>query len=223
MATMTRSTLAWWLACLSLTAWALGQWPHGAWAQAPAVGNWASYRWTSTIKEPQQVLVRETGADGKVTLRVEKVAAPAATLFVTYAIVGEQDTAYWLQVSTHEGPGALPLAVTQILVDKKSGKSLKSVTQRPKGLIETPENELRPLRESAVKGDRQEVRVPAGSFVAIHAKVSGVEVWVSDRVAALGIAKAIFPNGVLELTASGQSGAKNLLKQMPPSPGGLVR
>lgn len=196
---------------LALVAAALAALPTvraGAAPDGPAVGASATYRWTSTRTQEAPVLVQEPG--GRVTLGREPQAPQP--LFVTYAIVQEDARSYVLQVVTHLTLDGAPLSVTQVTVDRASGKALRSVIRRPKGLIATPEDGLRPFRQAAVKGVEEAVTVAAGRFTAVRAPYRDGTVWVSDQVPALGLARATFPNGTLELVRSGTSGAKDLLR-----------
>ncbi|MGZ7246603.1 hypothetical protein ACXWO4_11135, partial [Streptococcus pyogenes] len=61
------------------------------------------------------------------------------------------------------------------------------------------------------QGRREEVTVPAGRFQAVSGTVEGAQVWVSDQVPALGLVKAVWPAGTLELVRSAASGATDLL------------
>lgn len=175
---------------------------------APPVGAWATYRWTSSVRQEVPVLVRDAG--GQLTLAQESTAPPP--LFVTYAVVRADARTYTLQVVTRKEPDGPPLAVTQVRIDRASGKALRSVTQRPKGVIETPENGLRPFRQATTKGPQEQVAVPSGRFTAVRADYRGGTVWVSDQVPPLGLVKGVFPNGTLELVQHGASGARDLLR-----------
>ena len=117
-----------------------------------------------------------------------------------------------LQVTTHETADGPPLSVTQVRVDRKSGKTLRTVTRSPKGAVPTPEGTLRPFQQAGASGPEETVTVPAGQFAAIRTSYKNGTVWVSDRVPALGAVKATFPTGTLELVRSGSSGAKDLLR-----------
>lgn len=143
---------------------------------------------------------------------VAQESAPPAPLFVTYAIVRSDARNYTLQVTTHQTVDGPPLSVTQTRVDRASGKALGSVIRAPKGAVPTPEGALRPLRQADVKGPEESVTVPAGQFTAVRTSYRDGTVWVSDRVPVLGVVKATFPSGTLELERSGTSGAKDLLR-----------
>ena len=184
---------------------------EGAGPSAPKVGSWAVYAWTSTLAQPTIVLVQQPGPGGQVTWSVAQESSPPAPIFVTYGVVRADTRTYTLQIVTQEQKDGPPLSITQVTVDQKSGKSVRSVIQRPKGLIETPESALRPLREADVKGAREEVTVKAGRFPAVRGTAQGAEVWVSDRVVSLGLVKAVWPSGTMELVESAESGAKDLL------------
>ncbi len=186
---------------------------EAATAQGPSVGAWASYRWTSTLTQTVPVLVQQTGASGQVAWSVAQESVPPAPLIVTYAVLRGDRRTYTLQVVTQATPEAPPLSVTQITVDRASGKAWRSVTRGPKGPVATPESALRPFREADVaQGRREEVTVPAGRFTAVHGAAQGAEVWVSEQVPGLALVKAVWRDGTLELVGSGQSGAKDLLK-----------
>jgi hypothetical protein len=179
---------------------------------APAVGGSATYRWTSSLRQEVPVIVRQEGPGGSVSWSVAQETVAPAPLFVTYSIVASDATSYTLQITTHQTPDGPPLSVTQIRVDRASGKALRSVTRTPKGAVATPESALRPFRQSDVKGTEEAVTVPAGQFTAIRAAHRDGTVWVSDRVPALGLVKATSPSGTLELVKSGTAGAKDLLR-----------
>jgi hypothetical protein len=176
----------------------------------PAVGSWATYRWTSTVQTDVPVLVRQEQG-GQVSWSFAREAA-APGVFVTYAIVGADERSYTLQVTTHATADGPPLSVTQVRVDRKSGKALRSVTRSPKGPVPTPDGALRPFRQADVRGSEEPVTVPAGQLTAIRTTYRNGTVWVSDRVPALGLVKATFPSGTLELVRSGTTGAKDMLR-----------
>jgi hypothetical protein len=179
----------------------------------PPVGAWATYRWTSSVTQPVPVLVQQPGPGGRVSWSVVQESASPPPLFVTYGIVRADRRTFTLQIVTHERQDGPPLSVTQITVNTSTGKASRSVTQRPKGVIDTPESGLRPLRETDVpQGKREDVTVPAGRFSAIHGTVRGAEVWVSDQVPPMGLVKATWPSGTLELVRSETRGAPDLLK-----------
>lgn len=181
-------------------------------APGPAVGAWATYRWTSTLAREVPVLVREERPGGQVAWSVTQESTPPPPIFVTYAIVRDDARTYTLQIVTQVSLESAPLSVTQITIDRASGKAVRSVIQRPKGVIATPESGLRPFRQSAVKGTEEAVAVPAGRFTAVRASYRNGTVWVSDQVPALGLVRATFPTGTLELVRSGSAGAKDLLR-----------
>jgi hypothetical protein len=176
----------------------------------PAAGAWATYRWTSTVQTEVPVLVKEERS-GQVSWSVAREAA-SPSMFVTYAIVGADARTYTLQVTTHDSADGPPLSVTQVRVDRKSGKALRTVTRSPKGAVATPEGILRPFRQAGASGPEETVTVPAGQFAAIRTSYKNGTAWVSDRVPALGLVKATFPTGTLELVRSGTTGAKDLLR-----------
>jgi hypothetical protein len=182
-------------------------------AQGPAVGGWATYEWKSAAKVDVPVLVQQPGASGAAaTWSVDREASAPRPIFVTYSVVKGDAKSYVLQIVTHPTADGKPLSVTQITVDRASGKALKSVIKDKKGVIPTPESGLRPLRQAGVQGASEEVTVPAGRFTAVKAPYRNGTVWVSDQVPALGIAKGAFPDGELELVKRGTSGAQDLLR-----------
>jgi hypothetical protein len=191
---------------LALTALAAAQ------APGPAIGSQATYRWTSTVSQPVTVLVQERDASGQVKWSAVEERAALPPIFVTYAVVRGDGKTYTLQIVTHEQLDGAPLSITQVTVDRASGKAVRSIIRRPKGLIDTPESGLRPMREAGVpQGTREQVTVPAGAFAAVRGTVQGTQVWVSDQVPALGLVRAVGPSGTLELVRSAPGGARDLL------------
>jgi hypothetical protein len=183
-----------------------------AWAQGPTVGGWATYEWRSAAKVDVPVLVRQPGATGPESWSVDREVAPPRPIFVTYSVVRGDAKSYVLQIATRLTADGPPLSITQITVDRASGKALRSVIRDRKGVIPTPESGLRPLRQAALQGSPEDVAVPAGRFAAVKAPHRNGTVWVSDRVPALGLVKGAFPDGQLELVKSGTTGAQDLLR-----------
>ena len=182
-------------------------------AQGPAVGSWATYEWRSTAKTDVPVLVQQPAASGgAATWSVDKESAVPRPIFETFSVVRGDAKTYVLQIVTRLTPDGAPLSVTQVTVDRASGKTLKSVIRDKKGVIPTSESGLRPLRQAGVQGASEEITVPAGRFTAVKATHKNGTVWVSDRVPAMGIVKGLFPEGQLELVKSGTSGAQDLLR-----------
>ena len=181
-------------------------------AQGPAVGGWVTYEWRSAAKVDVPVLVRQPGASGAVSWSVDREAAAPRPIFVTYSVVRGDAKSYVLQIVTRPTADGTPLSVTQITVDRASGKALKSVIRDKKGVIPTPESGLRPLRQASVQGTPEEVTVPAGRFTAVKAPHRNGTVWVSDQVPVLGVVKGAFPDGQLELVKRGTAGAQDLLR-----------
>jgi len=182
-------------------------------AQGPAVGSWATYEWRSTAKTDVPVLVQQPAASGgAATWSVDKESAAPRPIFETFSVVRGDAKTYVLQIVTRLTPDGAPLSVTQVTVDRASGKTLKSVIRDKKGVIPTSESGLRPLRQAGVQGASEEITVPAGRFTAVKATHKNGTVWVSDRVPAMGIVKGLFPEGQLELVKSGTSGAQDLLR-----------
>jgi hypothetical protein len=181
-------------------------------AQSPAVGGWATYEWKSAAKVNVPVLMRQSGADGATSWSVDQETVVPRPIFETFSVVRGDAKTYVLQIETRPTPDGKPLSVTQVTVDRASGKALKSVIRDKKGVIATPESGLRPLRQAALQGSREEVAVPAGRFPAVKAPYRNGTVWVSDQVPVLGIVKALFPDGQLELVKRGTTGAQDLLR-----------
>lgn len=182
-------------------------------AAAQTEGAWATYRFESALKRTAPVVYKEVGPNDEVRWRVEEEPIPPAPIYVTYAIVRATAQEYTLQVVTSLEPDGTPLSITQIVVDRQTGAAKRSVIRYPKGLIETIENELRPFREAGLPdATREEIQVAAGRFTALQAPHKAGTVWVSDQVPAMGLVKAVFPHGTLELVRSGASGAEDLLR-----------
>jgi hypothetical protein len=179
---------------------------------APAVGSWAAYQWTSSVTHDVPILVRQEGADGRVTWSVSRESTAPPPIFVTYGIVGGDAKTYTLQIVTSRAVDGPPLSVSQLRVDRVSGKAIRSVTRTPKGVAPTPDDPLRPFRPGDLKGTSESVSVPAGQFTAVRALYRDGTVWVSDQVPATGLVKATFPSGTLELVRSGPAGTKDLLR-----------
>ena len=132
---------------------------------------------------------------------------------MTYSVVHSDARSYTLQIVTQERPDGTPLSVTQVTINRASGKAVRSVIRRPKGVVATPDSALRPLREASVpQGRPEEVRVPAGLFTAVRGSAQGVELWVSDKVPVLGLVKGVWNEGTLELIESAATGAKDHFK-----------
>jgi hypothetical protein len=181
-------------------------------AQGPAVGSWATYEWRSTAKMDVPVITRQQDSSGASTWSVDRENVAPGPIFETFSIVKVDAKSYVLQIVTRTTPEGKPLSITQVTVDRASGKALKSVIRDKKGVTATPESGLRPMREAGVQGTREEVAVPAGRFAAVKAPYRKGTVWVSDQVPALGIVKGAFPDGQLELVKSGTTGAQDLLR-----------
>jgi hypothetical protein len=181
-------------------------------AQPPPAGGWATYEWRGTARVDVPVLVQQPSASGAGNWAVEREASTPRPIFVTYSIVRADAKSYVLQIVTRASADGKPLSITQVTVDRASGKALKSVTKDKKGVVATPESGLRPLREAGVQGTREEVAVPAGRFTAVKAPHRNGTVWVSDRVPGIGVVKGAFPEGQLELIKSGTGGAQDLLR-----------
>jgi len=181
-------------------------------AQGPAVGSWATYEWRSAAKVDVPVVVQQPSASGGAASWSVDKETVALSIFETFSVVRADAKTYVLQIETRKTVDGPPLSVTQVTVDRASGKALKSVIRDKKGVISTPESGLRPLRQANVKGTSDEVTVQAGRFTAIKAPHRNGTVWVSDQVPALGIVKGVFPDGQLELVKQGTAGARDLLR-----------
>jgi hypothetical protein len=186
---------------------------EAATAPGPAVGAWATYRWVSTASQTVPVLVQQPAPGGPATWSVAQESQAPPPILVTYAVVRGDRKTYTLQIVTQEAPDGPPLSVTQVTVDRASGKAVRSVTRRGKGVVATPESPPRPFREAGVaQGRREELAVAAGRFATVHGTAQGAEVWVSDTVPVLGLVKGVWPGGTLELVGSAPRGARDLFK-----------
>ena len=181
-------------------------------AQGPAVGSWATYEWRSSTKVDVPVLVQQPSASGGAASWSVDKETVAPSIFETFSVVRGDAKTYVLQIVTRKTVDGPPLSVTQVTVDRASGKALKSVIRDKKGVIPTPESGIRPLRQASVKGTPEEVTVQAGRFTAVKTPHRNGTVWVSDKVPALGIVKGDFPDGQLELVKQGTAGAQDLLR-----------
>ena len=181
-------------------------------AQGPAVGGWATYEWRSTAKVDVPVLVQQPGASGGAASWSLDKETVSPSIFETFSVVRGDAKTYVLQIVTKATVDGPPLSVTQVTVDRASGKALKSIIRDKKGVIATPESGIRPLRQASMKGTTEEVTVPAGRFTAVKAPHRNGTVWVSDQVPALGIVKGVFPDGQLELVKRGTTGAQDMLR-----------
>jgi hypothetical protein len=180
---------------------------------AAVVGSWATYRRSSALTTEYPVL---TQAAGQAIVSLSQEKEPPTTVYVTYSIVRGDAKSYVLQIVTSQTPDGKPLAITQITIDRGSGKDRSGVTQRPAGkgprLIATEECGVRPLRAASGSGTSESVAVEGGRFTALRMPYQNGSVWVSDQVPAMGLVKAVFPNATLELVKSGTAGAKDLLR-----------
>ena len=180
---------------------------------SPAVGGWATYEWKPAARVEVPVLVQQPGAGGApATWSVDREAAAPRPIFVTYSVIRGDAKSYVLQIVTRPTAEGTPLSVTQVTVDRASGKALKSVIKDKKGVIPTPDSGYRALRQAGLRGPSEEVTVPAGKFTAVKAPHRNGTVWVSDQVPALGIVKGTFPDGQLELVKRGTGSTQDLLR-----------
>jgi hypothetical protein len=181
-------------------------------ADGLAAGAWATYEWRSAARVEVPVLVRQSQPGGADAWAVERELQAPPPVYVTYGIVRADPKSYVLQIVTRPSLEGPVLSLTQVTVDRASGKALRAVIRRPKGTIATPESGLRPFREALVTGQPEEVAVPAGRFPAVRASYKDGTVWVSDRVPAMGLVKATSAGGQLELVRSGTTGVRDLLR-----------
>jgi hypothetical protein len=159
------------------------------------------------------VLVQQPRPGAPATWAVAQEKVPPAPLLVTYSVVRADARSYTLQIVTQAQPDGTPLSITQTTIDRKSGKALRSLIRRPKGVVVTPDSALRPLREAAVsQGRPDDVTVPAGRFTAVRGSTGGAELWVSDQVPVLGLVKGVWNEGTLELVGTATTGAKDHFK-----------
>ena len=82
-------------------------------------------------------VVVEQEQGGQVTWSFARETATPA-LFVTYSIVQADAHTYMLQVTTHATADGPPLSVSQVRVDRASGKALRERDATPKGLSPRP-------------------------------------------------------------------------------------
>lgn len=184
-------------------------------SSAEKAGSYATYLWTSDVPNTQQVIYKTIEPTGKITYRVkEEPVDKKTTLYVKYSIAAKTSEGYWLQIVTSADKDSEPLNITQILINAKTGASIRSKIVGSKGVLDTPENELKPISEKQIKDGKQEsVRVPAGTFTAISGEFQGMKVWLNKDIPATGIVKAILPRGILELVDKGDSGAVDLIRK----------
>lgn len=202
-----------WITALGLGALVLAPGLALAASPVPPAGSWATYRRTSPVTQTVPVLIQQPAAGGgPATWSVATESVPAPEVYVTYAVVRADPKSYVLQLTTHERPDGPPLSVTQVTVDRATGKALRSVIRRPKGVIQTPEDGLRPFRQAGLSGAPETVSVPAGTFPAVRATVKGGTVWVADSAGPLGLVKMVGPRGTLELVRHGTGSLKDLLR-----------
>jgi hypothetical protein len=179
----------------------------------PAVGASATYRWTSALTETVPVLVQQPQPGGQATWAVAQEKVVPGPILVTYSVVRANARSYTLQIVTQERPDGTPLSVTQVTIDRASGKTLRSLIKRPKGVVATPDSALRPFREAGVvQGRPEEVTVPGGRFTAVRGTARGAELWVSDQVPVLGLVKGVWNEGTLELVGTAATGARDHFK-----------
>ena len=102
---------------------------------SPGVGGWATYEWKSAAKVDVPVLVQQPGAGGAAaTWSVDREASAPRPIFVTYSVIRGDAKSYVLQIVTRPTADGTPLSVTQVTVDRASGKALKSVIKDKKGV-----------------------------------------------------------------------------------------
>ena len=77
---------------------------------------------------------------GRPSWSVDREASSPRPIFVTYSVVRGDAKSYVLQIVTRPTADGTPLSVTQVTVDRASGKALKSVIRDKKGVIPTPES-----------------------------------------------------------------------------------
>jgi hypothetical protein len=203
-----------WMTALGLSAIVVAPGVAAAASPAPAAGNWATYRRTSPVTQTVSVLTEQPPAPGggKATWSVTNESLSAPEVFVTYGVVRADPKTYVLQLTTHIRPDGPPLSVTQVTVDKATGKSVRSVIRKPKGVSPTPEDGLRPFSRADIGGTPESVTVPAGTFQAAKGMAQGSTVWVADKAGPLNLVKMVGPRGTMELVKEGTGGVKDLLR-----------
>ena len=147
------------------------------------------------------MLVQQPAASGgAASWSVDQGGSRRPPIFETFSVVRGDAKTYVLQIVTRTTVDGTPLSVTQVTVDRASGKALKSVHPRQEG--RDPHAGERP--SSAPSGERARAppkrsRCRPGASPPIKAPHRNGTVWVSDQVPALGIVKGVFPDGQLEL------------------------
>lgn len=180
------------------------------------VGSYATYKWISKVETKKDVIYKTVTPDGKVSYKVTKETERPKPIYLTYSILKATGKDYLVQIVTRDGKDTEPLSISQILVDRKTGKGLKSVVKSPKDLpvAYTPGKEILHISEKAVKdGKKVTITVEGGTFGCLQGTFNGNEVCISDEVPTLGIVKATVEDGTLELIESSQTGARDLIKK----------
>jgi hypothetical protein len=188
--------------------------PSSLWAEK--VGSYATYKWTSKVEVKKDVLHKTVTPDGRVSYKVIKESVKPKPIYLTCSILKATDKDYLVQVVTRERKDTEPLSVSQVLVDRKTGKGVKAIIKSPKDLPVsfTPGKELIHIPEKAVKeGKKVKLTVEAGTYSCVQGTFNGQEVCVSDEVPSLGIVKANLEDGTAELIESSPTGAKDLIKK----------
>jgi len=188
--------------------------PSSIWAEK--VGSYATYKWTSKIEATGDVIYKTVSPDGKVSYKVIKEAVSPRPLYLTYSILKKTAKSYLVQIVARDGKDTEPLSISQVLLDRKTGKGLRAVIKSPKGIpvAYTPGRDFIHISERAVKdGKKMTVTVEGGTYSCLQGRFNGQEVCVSDEVPGLGIVKAIAEDGTLELIEGSPVGAKDLIKK----------
>jgi hypothetical protein len=188
--------------------------PSSLWAEK--VGSYATYKWTSKIEATIDVLNKTVSPDGKVSYKVTKESVKPKPIYLTYAILKATDKDYLVQVITREAKDKEPLSISQVVIDRNTGKGIKAVIRSPKGvpLSYPPGKELIHVQEKVVKdGKKVNITVEGGAFNCLQGTFKGQSVCVSDEFPTLGIVKATLEDGTVELVESSPTGAKDFIRK----------
>ncbi len=183
---------------------------------AEKVGSYATYKWTSKMEATKDVLYKTVSPDGKVSYKVAKETVKSKPVYLTYSILKATNKDYLVQIETRSEKNKEALSVTQVLMDRKTGKGINAVIKSPKDVPVPfpPGNELIHISEKAVKdGKKVNVTVEGGTFNCFQGTFEGQDVCVSDEIPTLGIVKANLKDGTAELVESSLTGAKDLIKK----------
>ena len=204
-----------WMTALGLSAIVLAPGLAAAASPAPAAGSWATYRRTSPVT--QTVSGADRAAAGAGVRQGHLVGdqrvpeRPRGLRDLRRGAGGPQD----LCPPAHHPdirPDSPPLSITQVTVDKATGKGCQERHPEAQGVSPTPEDGLRPFSRADIGGTPEAVTVPAGTFQAAKGMAQGSTVWVADKAGPLNLVKMVGPRGTMELVKEGTGGVKDLLR-----------